>query len=138
MIIHAFFDGSCGPRNPGGTAKWGFAVKNEEGVIIHTDSGVIGEGPNMTNNVAEYYGLIHCLKYLTANHSEDHINVFGDSKMVVLMTKKIWGRRNPHKHYPHLKPLLYEARELFWELDNCELSWIPREDNQLADYLSKV
>lgn len=59
--IKAYFDGSCEPVNPGGTARFGFVVLEEE-EVLYGQGGVIGSGDGMTNNVAEYHGLIECLK----------------------------------------------------------------------------
>lgn len=135
--LQCFFDGSCEPVNPGGTARWGYAVLNDD-VIVKTDHGTIGKGEGMTNNVAEYQALIECLRYLTSHHKDDLIEISGDSNMIINMTTGKWGKKKPHKGSPHLKPLLIEARKLFNELDNVDLFWIPREENQLADYLSKL
>ena len=137
-MITAFFDGSCYPVNPGGTAQWGFAVLNEDDQVIHTDHGIIGRGPQMTNNVAEYHGLLNCLSYLSEYYPSEAIEVFGDSKMVVMMTTGAWGKKKPHKDFPHLIPLLEMARVFYNSFDSISLSWIPRDKNQLADYLSKV
>lgn len=134
--IQAFFDGACGPINPGGRATWGFVVlENDE--LLHGESGYIGDGVGMTNNVAEYWGLIACLRYLKENHSEDFIEVFGDSSMVINMTNRVWGRKNPHKKMPHLVPLVTQTRELLDSFDSCSIEWVPREENQLADDYSK-
>jgi len=134
--IQAFFDGSCEPVNPGGIARWGFALL-EDDEVIHTDHGLIGEGDGMTNNVAEYHALLHCLQYLSENHADDFIEIYGDSKMVINMTTGLWGKKKPHKKYPHLLKLLMPARELYSKLDNCSIAWIPRELNAIADALSK-
>lgn len=134
--IQAFFDGSCEPINPGGTVRYGFAVIEDE-CVIKAESGLIGKGDGMTNNVSEYQGLIHLLGYLQQNHEHDLIEVFGDSKMVILMTKGVWGKKKPHKSKKHLKPLLMRARELYNSFENISIDWIPREQNQLADFLSK-
>lgn len=134
--IRAYFDGSCEPINPGGTAKWGF--------IVHTgmfsgycDHGSVGKGEGMTNNVAEYWALKECLKYLVANHKDDNIEIFGDSDMVINMVSGKWGRRKPHKKAPHLIPLLRECLLYMSLLPNCTIEWIPREENAEADELSK-
>lgn len=91
----------------------------------------------MTNNVAEYHGLIACLEYLSTHHKDDFLEVFGDSNMVINMTTGKWGRKNPHKKMPHLVPLVHRARKLFRSFDSISLEWVPREKNQLADYYSK-
>ena len=136
--IRGYFDGSCEPVNPGGTAKYGFVILNEEDCVLFSDHGLVGEGEGMTNNVGEYVGLIECLSYLLENHKDDLLEVYGDSKMVINMTGGTWGKKKPHKNHPHLAPLLAEAREVFDKLENCSLHWIPREQNSLADFMSKL
>ena len=134
--LKVFFDGSCEPVNPGGTAKWGVAIIENE-TIIKTLSGTIGKGEGMTNNVAEYHGLIAALEYLKEHHIDDYIEVFGDSNMVINMTTGAWGKKNPHKKMPHLIPLVTKTRELFVSFENLTIEWIPREQNGIADFLSK-
>lgn len=136
--IKAYFDGSCEPINPGGTAKWGYAICNNDGDLIKGMGGVIGSGKGMTNNIAEYWGIIECLIYLNVHHFDDYIEIFGDSKMVVNMVKGVWGKKRPHKEYPHLIPLLWKARGLYEKLNHAVIEWIPREQNQIADYFSKL
>lgn len=105
--------------------------------MIFGSSGTIGKGGGMTNNVAEYHGAIACLAYLQDNYRDNLIELFGDSKLVVNMINGTWGKKKPHKKARHLLPLLIKGRELFNSFENISLSWIPREQNQLADYYSK-
>ena len=134
--VKTFFDGSCEPVNPGGKAGWGFAVLVDD-LFVYGIGGIVWEGAGMTNNIAEYHALIECLDYLSRDHSDDYIEVFGDSNLVVNMVNGTWGRKNPHKKAPHLLPLCLKARKLLASFDNIILQWIPREENQLADWYSK-
>ena len=59
--ITVYFDGACDP-NPGGHAGWGAVITidgKSEGLF-----GYVGFGPTMSNNVAEYAGLIGALEEL--------------------------------------------------------------------------
>jgi len=143
-MIEIYFDGACEPVNPGGTASYGYLIKNN-GRIIKKESKIIGEGTGMTNNLAEYHGLLAALKYLSANKFAKSVNsliIFTDSKLVFNMVAKNWGWNknktvwHPHKNHPHLKKLLFDALKL---LENFQYSirWVPREQNQDADELSK-
>jgi len=143
-MIEIYFDGACEPINPGGTASYGFVIK-KDGRIIAQDSKVVGSGTGMTNNLAEYHGLLAALKYLLTCKTREHINaltIFTDSNLVYNMISKNWGWSKkktiwrPHKDHPHLKKLLFEALELL-EKFNYQIKWIPREQNSLADSLSK-
>src|SRR5450432_340898 len=57
----AWFDGACGPINPGGTASYGVMIKDQAGTILVRERGLVGEGSTMSNNVAEYAGVLHIL-----------------------------------------------------------------------------
>jgi len=143
-MIEIYFDGACGPKNPGGTAAYGFLIKND-GKILFEDAKIIGSGDGMTNNLAEYQGLISALKYLKTSKIRESVNslmIYTDSNLVFNMVAKNWGWTKkktiwkPHKDYPHLKKLLFEALEIL-ENFKYQIKWIPREENQEADDLSK-
>jgi len=143
-MIEIYFDGACGPKNPGGTAAYGFLIKNN-GEKIFEDAKIIGSGSGMTNNLAEYHGLVSALKYLTSHQSpitNHQLIIYTDSNLVFNMISKNWGWSKkktiwrPHKNHPHLKKLLFEALELLENFD-YQIKWIPREQNQAADDLSK-
>lgn len=135
--MNGYFDGSCEPINPGGVGKFGWAILGDGG-IEHAGHGTCGFGKGMTNNIAEYHGLINILKEIDYLQMSDEIDcVYGDSLMVVNMATGKWGKKNPHKHAPHLLPLCLEARELVEKL-GITVEWISREENTVADYYSKL
>lgn len=131
--VVGFFDGSCEPINPGGAARWGFVLYIGNERIART--GFIGEGAGMTNNIAEYRALIELLKEMDRRNISGE--VCGDSDMVINMTTRRWGKKHPHKKALHLLPLLEEARCLYDKL-RVTLYWIPREENEEADEMSKM
>lgn len=141
-MIKVYFDGACGPRNPNGVASWGFQIQHDQRRIIGL--GVIGEGEGMTNNVAEYTALIEAFVWLrehVPNLEQEIIDVYGDSNLVIQMITKRWGHDKkgnyaPHIDKPHLKVLLDTAQNLVQGLIT-EFAWIPREQNELCDELSK-
>jgi len=142
-MVEIYFDGACEPINPGGTASYGFVIK-KDGRIIAQESKIVGRGAGMTNNLAEYNGLIAALKTLLTLRTlkTDSLVIYTDSNLVYNMISKNWGWSkkktvwHPHKDHPHLKKLLFEALELL-EKFNYTIKWIPREKNQQADHLSK-
>ncbi len=141
-MIELYFDGACEPVNPGGTAAYGWVLQ-EGGKIVQEGSGVVGVGAGMTNNIAEYRGLIEGLKAFRASGRKGPLVIRGDSNLVVSMASKRWGWNRkktkwvPHDDMPHLKKLLDETLELLAGLEHT-LEWIPREKNGEADRLSKV
>ncbi len=140
-MIEIYFDGACEPINPGGTASYGYLVK-KNGKIITQDSKIIGSGAGMTNNVAEYTGLIEAVKAISNLNIKEKVRIYGDSNIVCNTIAKKWGWNkkktvwNPHKGALHLKPLLEEALDLLKSFD-YEIKWIPSKDNQQADWLSR-
>lgn len=140
-MVKIFFDGACEPVNPGGTASWGFLIR-DSGQLIAEGSGIVGSGEGMTNNIGEYSGLLASLRKANELGIKEKLHIYGDSNLIVSMVAKKWGwnkkktRWIPHDDTPHLKILLDEALKLL-EGREYEIKWIPREENQDADRLSK-
>lgn len=82
-----------------------------------------------TNNEAEYSALICLLKEAKAR-GLGGFEIRGDSKLVVSQVRREWKI-----NLPHLRKLAGEAWELM-EGMNVKLSWVPRNENSLADALS--
>ena len=131
----AWFDGACEPVNPGGTASFGVIVKGENGTVVLREHGVVGKGKAMSNNVAEYAGVLHVLKYL-ASRPPGRVTIHGDSNLVINQLSDRW--RTKKGLYLSIatetKQLLAYLRGLGWEINFC---WIPREQNEECDALSK-
>lgn len=129
-MIECWFDGSCEPVNPLGHASYGALVR-EGSRTLFSFSGYVGHGEGMSNNVAEYSGVIAVLKYLIEANI-NHAIIYGDSNMVVRqLSGKMKARRGMYLQYFH------EARKLKQQLPDVCLKWIPREQNGEADYLSR-
>jgi ribonuclease HI len=131
----ACFDGACEPVNPGGTASFGVIIKGENGTVLLREHGVAGKGKAMSNNVAEYAGVFHILKYLSSR-PPGRVTIHGDSALVVNQLNGKW--RIKKGLYLSIagetKELLAHLRGLGWRINFC---WIPREQNEECDALSK-
>lgn len=132
-----FFDGAI-DVNPGGTACYGaFIVDTNKKKHYPAKSvyGIVGTGPGMTVNVAEYSGLLAGIRE-AKKLGYDYLEIFGDSQLVVNMVSRKWGKVRPHEKYPNLLALLTQVWE---ELEpvHFSITWIPREKNEKADKLSK-
>ena len=140
-MLELYFDGACEPINPGGTASYGWVIK-KDGKDLQVGSGIIGSGNGMTNNVAEYIGLIKGLEEYKNLGLNEKLIIKGDSSMFLNMVSGKWGWNksrttwNPHKKMPHLKDLLDKALKLLKDIE-YEVQWVPREENKQADALSK-
>lgn len=126
-IIH--FDGACEPVNPSGTATWGYVIQCD-GRVLAAESGVLGSGPGMTNNKAEYTACIEAVK--KANELGcDELVIKGDSQLVILQMAGEWDVRSIS-----VIPLYEELCSLIRDVD-VKFQWIPRKRNAEADKLSK-
>lgn len=139
MRINGYFDGSCGPQNPGGTAAWGFVINDFAGHRLHAGRGTVGRGPGMTNNVAEASGAAALLKHIIDEMPHvTEVFIHGDSNIVIRkLGRKGRSDRTAQGHYV---PYLNEALRLADKLRaRCGVYfiWIPRERNAEADRLSK-
>jgi ribonuclease HI len=129
-MIEAWFDGCTEPVNPGGHAAWGALVR-VDGIDVYSAGGYCGFGSQMSNNVAEYSAFCvvatECLKHTGV------VIIRGDSKLVVMHLQGKWkvngGLYKPF--YDKAKPLWEELKQ------RAKLIWIPREQNDICDVLSK-
>jgi ribonuclease HI len=129
------FDGACEPKNPGGIASWGYVIL-EERRELQARRGVVGEGDGMTNNVAEYAGLIEAIGNVTHMvTSGDSVRIQGDSQLVIRQLKGDYRVRSER-----LRPLHAQLSGLIDDLKRIgvkiEIDWVPREENERADTLS--
>jgi len=130
--ITVYVDGLCEPKNPGGTAAYGFAILRGWEVLFE-GGGVLGSGPGMTSNVAEYAAVCEALKYLLENgYAREEVTVRSDSRLVVNQMTGRWGAKGGAYFEKYL-----EARKLASEFPRLRFEWIPREMNTFADYLSR-
>ncbi len=143
-MIEAYFDGCCEPVNPGGTASYG-AIVLVNGFKVWDDSALVGapKGGKTSNNVAEYSGFIAVAEFLLGHgvirtyQSDAHrVIIRGDSKLVVQQVQGLWKVKGGY-YIP-----FYRRAKKAWKLlkqfyPGIELEWIPREQNGLADELSK-
>ena len=141
------FDGSCWP-NPGGKAGYGFTLEDSDGNLIEEGHGVVGTGPKMSNNVAEFHalrqGLIAFQRHRCECGPHSHpynvekqpLSIFGDSNMVVKIMRGEW-MPTPGKLYYNE----WAAASVEWlrvaRYADIQIRWVPRAQNQRCDDLSK-
>ena len=137
-MITAYFDGAVEPVNPGGTASYG-AVVFREGERLWECSELFrpekGRERETSNNVAEYCGFLAVLDYLIATGlDEQNCEIRGDSKLVIEQMLGNWQIRGGV-----YKPLALRALARLREFrQRPALRWIPRDENGIADELSKA
>lgn len=87
-------------------------------------------GPKVTNNVAEYRGLLAGLKIILKEPKIESVHVEGDSKLVLEQVFGTWKVKAPG-----LKSLHAECKSLTKTM-KCTYAHIPRADNAEADGLA--
>ncbi|MFE1440795.1 bifunctional RNase H/acid phosphatase [Streptomyces sp. NPDC058739] len=117
-----------GSRGNPGPAGYGAVVSDAvTGETLAEESEFLGV---VTNNVAEYRGLLAGLRAARALDPEAVVHVRMDSKLVVEQMSGRWKIK-----HPDMKPLALEAGRVF-PADRVTYEWIPRERNKHADRLA--
>jgi ribonuclease HI len=120
------FDG-CSKGNPGRGGSGAVLYDKDGKEIAHS---IYDVGDSVTNNVAEYTGLIQGLE-LALDHHVTHLIVKGDSLLVIRQMKGEYK-----VNASHLIPLYHKAKLLLLNFNHVEFHHIHRKDNQRADELS--
>ena len=111
-------------------------VKDQDGTVLVWEHGFVGEGSAMSNNLAEYAGVLCVLKYLRSLPPARAI-IHGDSELVINQLNGRW--RICKGLYLSIaieaKALLAYLHGLGWQIN---LRWIPRSQNEECDALSKT
>lgn len=84
----AYVDGAVEPVNPGGTAGWGFTIRDYSGVLLQEGYGRMAPKPEMTNNVAEYVAAGMALKTYRELGRPGPLLIRGDSKLVIMQIRR--------------------------------------------------
>ena len=131
--IEVWYDGSCEPVNPGGNASFGALIK-VNGKTVWETSVFIGSGEGMSNNVAEYSGMIGVLEELLKRKWErERILVRGDNMMTIRQMEGSWKAKKGM-----YLPYYQRCKKLVSRFKKIKFQWIPREENTEADDLSKA
>jgi ribonuclease HI len=147
-VVHrvyiVYFDGLCEPCNPGGVATSGYVIYHD-GLRVKCDAQIIGEGEGMTNNVAEYFGLMHAARWVSEHvptdveateigtkttHKREKIVIRGDSQLVINKMSGTWKVKSMTSQ--RFVPLIWELLDGY----DVTFEWIPRDENAEADLQS--
>jgi ribonuclease HI len=140
MALHLtlHFDGSCWP-NPGGTAKYGLTLKGGDSPI--SESGWCGEGPLMSNNLAEFFAMARGLELvgLMSHHTKiASLWVQGDSEIAIKLMKGTYRANKDKLYWPQYSRAMAALQILYKAGTDVSFAWIPREQNTECDELSKL
>jgi ribonuclease HI len=133
-VITAHVDGLCEPNRYNGVATYGAVIRRETGELVYMSSGMIGEGNDMSNQVAEYVAVIEALRALAGKlMTDEEIVVYTDSQLVANQMSGIW--KASHGKY---MAYFFEAQRMALSFKNLKFQWISRNFNKEADTLSRV
>jgi ribonuclease HI len=121
--LTGYFDGAS--RGNPGLAGAG-ACLIEDGQVVWECAEYLG---TKTNNEAEYTALLRLLEE-AKSRGVGEVEIKGDSKLVVCQVNRQWKI-----NLPHLRALAAEAWRILDGM-NARITWIPREENRIADALS--
>ncbi|HKV62767.1 MAG TPA: ribonuclease HI family protein [Candidatus Acidoferrum sp.] len=116
-----------GSRGNPGPAAYGVIIRDGRGEIIAKLKKYIGR---MTNNVAEYYGLIAALDY-AESHNVKAIRIESDSELLV---KQMRGQYKVKSE--DLRPLFERALKMSKGFESFRIEHVYREQNREADALA--
>ena len=129
MTVTVYVDGLAEPRNPG-VGTYGFVVYDGSRKLAE-GSGLAGR--DVTSNFAEYTALAEALKKLKALGVEGDVLVRSDSQLLVGQLSQGWKVKGG-MYVGRLK----EVKDLMKEFGSIAFEWVPREQNQEADLLTRV
>lgn len=125
--MKVYFDGaSKGNPGNGGSA---FVVFDDEGRECHHD---YKKHEHCTNNEAEYNALIMGLEWIEKNCKNVHVDIYGDSKLVIEQMNKKWKVKSDNIKELHKKALILATK-----LD-VSYNHVVRELNKDADYYADL
>ena len=116
-----------GSRGNPGPAAYGVLIRNPKGEVVAQLKKFIGR---LSNNVAEYYGLIAALDY-AESHGIRAVRIEADSELLV---KQMRGQYKVKSL--DLAPLYERARKMSQSLDFFRIDHVYREQNREADRLA--
>jgi len=132
MKYTGYFDGSS-KGNPG-PAQCGWIIFDDQKKEFARK--VRKSKVDQTNNVAEYVGLIELLKFVLFCDHIGEIEIFGDSALVINQVNGKWKCKSPNLQVYYNKAIehMYSLKD---HSVKVTLTWVPREQNTVADNLAQ-
>jgi ribonuclease HI len=112
--------------NPG-PASYGVVIRDGRGELVARLKKYIGR---MSNNVAEYYGLIAALDY-AQSHGIRALRIESDSELMVKQMRGVYKVKSED-----LRPLFERAKKMSQGFESFRIDHVYREQNREADALA--
>lgn len=116
-----------GSRGNPGPASYGVVIRDPRGEIVARLKKYTGR---MTNNVAEYYGLIAAMDYAQSQGIRA-IRIESDSELLVKQMRGQYKVRSEE-----LRPLFERAKKMSQAFESFRIDHVYREQNREADALA--
>ena len=129
-IIKLLLNTDGGSRGNPGPAAYGYVIQDVTsgaGIILEKCGNYLG---SITNNQAEYAGLVAGVKWVLAHYPQANLEIRMDSLLIVNQVKGLYKVKSPD-----LLPLYQEARGLLSQLPHYTISHTYRSGNLQADQL---
>ncbi len=132
-----FADGCCELRNPDGIATYAIVVVDAiTGEVLDEKADIIAIGNGATNNLAELMAVGAALKW-ALEHNATKVTVKTDSQLAVNLLTGLWQPTPTKPYYPAFRGAMRLLREAERQGIEVRLEWIPRKQNERADFLAK-
>ena len=129
MTVTVYVDGLAEPTNPG-TGTYGYVIYDGPKKLAE-GSGLAGY--DVTSNFAEYTALEQALSKLKSMGVNGDVLIKSDSKLLVGHLSSGWKVKGG-MYVEKLKAV----KDLLKEFGSVRFEWIPREQNQEADLLTRI
>src|SRR6202795_684999 len=116
-----------GSRGNPGRGSYGVVIRDPRGEIVAKLKKYIGR---MSNNVAEYYGLIAALDY-AQSHKMRALRIESDSELLVKQMRGLYKVKSAD-----LQPLFERAKKMTQGLESFRIDHVYREQTREADALA--
>lgn len=131
------FDGSCGPKNPGGDIGIAFIIEDKFGNVSYSYNEQISSKEFnycTSSNLAEYLSLLIGLNYIYENYSIKGLKILvqGDSALVINQLLGYW--RIKEGYYKEIATRVFIIINKF---EYINFMWVPRDKNKETDLISK-
>lgn len=141
-MLHAWCDGSVvgghwGSKKSAKTIPRnfiGWVIRTLEGSYVHHHSFYMGQEEWFTGNTAEELAISSVLRWLLRNGlAHEHVLIHSDSQLTVGHLQGVY-----ECYQPTLARFVAMNKALMKQFPSVRMKWVPREENTIADRLSKA
>jgi ribonuclease HI len=137
MTVIIYCDGFCALQNQNGVATYAIVVVDAvTGEVLDEKVDIIAIGEGATNNLSELMAIGAALKW-ALEHEATKVTVKTDSQLAVNLLSGLWQPTPTKPYYPAFRGAMRLLREAERRGIEVRLEWVPRRQNERADFLAK-